>query len=323
MKISIAHRKVSGAVADRLSLAFYGGVAAIALAGQISAAEKLHLPMLIAVPGMVLLELGGVTLAARADFRRRLGETALWARLLSAFCAGVAVAINWVGHKDTSLFAAAVLAFFSALGYLVWLINSGDRRRDQLREEGKLPPTAPVYGLVQWLRHPWLTRRARALALADPSLGLYGSLATAKEAVRAEIRQAAIAAELHEQLANSVNPTAARIAVATYDLDKVAARLAAGADYDGLTALLEASITKVLLGATAEVAATRKAAQSSTGKRCPEGCKCRKHTPVRRVSTGRRTNRRRGGSRAKATEAATGTGFVMPTAEEIVSLTKA
>jgi hypothetical protein len=46
------------------------------------------------------LELGGIALAARADFRRRLGETALATRVLSAAVAGFAVVFNWIGHPD-------------------------------------------------------------------------------------------------------------------------------------------------------------------------------------------------------------------------------
>lgn len=253
---------VSGATADRLSLAFYGGVALIALAGQITAADKLGLPMLIAVPGMALLELGGVALAARSDFRRRLGETALAARILSAGVAVFAVVFNWVGHQD-NLFAAGVFSFMSALGYLVWLINSGDRRRDQLRAEGKLTSTPPVYGLAQWARRPWITRRARALASADPSLGVHGSLDAARAAKRLEQRQAAIAEALRDKLARSVDPTTARIAVHTFDLDQIAARLAAQADYDGLTALLAADMTPVLLTASAQATATKKAARKT------------------------------------------------------------
>lgn len=284
-------QEVSGTVADRLSMAFYVGVAGVALAGQISAAEKLALPMLVAVPGMALLELGGVALAARADFRRRKGESALAARVLSGVVAVFGTGFNWFGHKDTSLFAASALAFMSALGYLVWLINSGDRRRDQLRAEGKLPPTPPVYGLVQWFRKPWLTRRARALALVNPDLGLYGSLAAANTAVRVEQRQAAIAKALQAKLTASIDPTTAAIAIATYDLDVIAARLAAEADYDGLTALLAAEMTPVLMTATAKAVATRKAATTQPGKTCPEGCTCGKHTP-RKVSRRTRGTKR-------------------------------
>jgi hypothetical protein len=256
---NLANAKVSGRTADNLSMAFYAGVALIALAGQITAADKLGLPMLIAVPGMALLELGGVALAARSDFRRRLGETALAARALSAGVAVFAVVFNWVGHHD-NLFAAGVFSFMSALGYAVWLINSGDRRRDQLRAEGKLSATPPVYGIAQWVRHPWITRRARGLALADPALGLHGSLAAAKAAKRLEQRQKAIAQALRTKLAKSVDPLTATIAVHTFDLDTIAARLAAEADYDGLTALLAKDMTPVLLTASADAVATRKAA---------------------------------------------------------------
>ncbi|GIH11806.1 hypothetical protein Rhe02_98730 [Rhizocola hellebori] len=250
--------QVSGKAADRLSMAFYAGVAVIALAGQITAAERLELSMLLAIPGMALLELGGVALAARADYRRRLGENAYAARVLSGGVALFAVLFNWFGHQP-NVFAAGVFAFMSALGYLVWLINSGDKRRDQLRAEGKLTATPPVYGWAQWLKRPALTRRARALALADPTLGVHGSLSAAANAVRAEARQKAIAAALRAKLAKAADPTSAAIAVATYDLDTIAAKLAAEADYDGLTALIAAEMTPVLLTASADAVATRKA----------------------------------------------------------------
>src|SRR5205814_776559 len=144
------------------------------------------------------------------------------------------------GHHDH--LQGGFFAGMSALGYLVWLLHSGARRRDQLRATGDLPPVAPVYGWWSWLRHPGLTRRARGLALADPSLGLYGSLTAARSAARTERRQTAIAALLRRKLAAGRDPLAAQIAVTVYDLDEIAVRLAAGADYDGLTGLIAADL---------------------------------------------------------------------------------
>jgi hypothetical protein len=102
-----------------------------------------------------------------------------------------------------------------------------------------------------WLAHPLLTRRARALAKADPSLGLYDSLDAARAAVRRERRQAAIASVLHRKIKAVVkDKDTADIAVHVYDLDEIAARLAAGADYAGLTALIAADLEPARLAPT-------------------------------------------------------------------------
>jgi hypothetical protein len=237
---------VDGRRTDRGLFAFYAAVALIALAGQTGAAvEWLHWLLPFALAAVAAVEFGGIVLSAYADHRRRLGERAYAARVLSAAVAAGAVAVNWLGHHDH--LQGGFFAGMSALGYGVWLLHSGARRRDQLRAVGDLPPVAPVYGWWLWLRHPGLTRRARALALADPKLGLYGSLDAARTAVRTEQRQAAIAALLRRKLAEGRDPLAAEIAVAVYDLDEIAGRLAAGADYDGLTALIAAELTPARL----------------------------------------------------------------------------
>jgi hypothetical protein len=236
---------IDGRRTDRGLFAFYVATALIALAGQTGAAvEWLHWWPPFALAAVAAVEFGGIVLSAYADHRRRLGERAYAARTLSAAVAAGAVAVNWLGHHDQ--LQGGFFAGMSALGYAVWLLHSGARRRDQLRATGDLPPVAPVYGWL-WLRHPGLTRRARALALADATLGLYGSLAAARTAVRTERRQAAIAALLRRKLAAGRDPLAAEIAVTVYDLDLIAGRLAAGADYDGLTALIAADLTPARL----------------------------------------------------------------------------
>lgn len=232
---------VDGRWVDRALSWFYVVVALIALAGQAGAAVTwLGWPLWSALAAVAAVEFGGIALSGYADHRRRLGERALSARVLSAAVAAGAVAVNWFGHHDRM--QAGFFAGMSALGYLVWLLHSGARRRDQLRAAGTLPPIPPAYGLAAWLRHPGLTRRARTLALADPTLGLYGSLRAARTAARAEQRHAAIATVLHRKIRAVVDPTTADIAIAVYDLDQIAARLAAAADYDGLTALVGADL---------------------------------------------------------------------------------
>jgi hypothetical protein len=227
---------------------FYVVVLLVALAGQVSGAvETLHIPVAAAAPAVGALELGGIVVLANADVRRRLGERAIASRLLSAAIAAGAVAFNWLAHANHLL--GAFFAGMSALGYLVWLMHTENQRRDRLRVKGDLPPTSPAYEVVEhWLRHPWLTHRARAMAKADPRLGLYESLAAARAEVRRERRQAAISKVLHRKIRSAVDPKTADIAIAVYDLDEIATRLADGADYDGLTALIAADLAPSRLG---------------------------------------------------------------------------
>jgi hypothetical protein len=226
---------------------FYVVVLLVALAGQVSGAvEALGIPLAAAIPAVAALELGGIVVLANADVRRRLGERAVASRLLSVSIAAAAVTFNWLAHADHLL--GGFFAGMSALGYLVWLMHTENQRRDRLRLKGDLPPTTPAYEVAgHWLRHPFLTMRAKTLAKADPRLGLYDSLATARADVRRERRQAAIAKVLHRKIKAAVDPRTADIAIAVYDLDEIAGRLAAQADYDGLTALIAADLAPARL----------------------------------------------------------------------------
>ncbi|WP_327007909.1 hypothetical protein OHA72_11915 [Dactylosporangium sp. NBC_01737] len=232
---------------------FYFVVLLVALAGQVSGAvEALGIPLLWAIPAVGALELGGIVVLANADVRRRLGERATASRVLSAAIAGFAVAFNWMAHENKLL--AGFFAGMSALGYLVWLMHTENQRRDRLRATGDLPPTTPAYEVVgHWIRHPWITLRAKNLAKADERLGLYTSLAAARSEKRKEVRTKAIAKVLHRKIRAAVDPTTADIAVAVYDLDEIAVRLADGADYDGLTALIAADLSPARLASDARV----------------------------------------------------------------------
>jgi hypothetical protein len=221
---------------------FYVVVLLVALAGQVSGAvEALDLNLLAAVPAVAALELGGIVVLNNADVRRRLGERAIGSRLLSAAIAVWAVAFNWLAHADHLL--GGFFAGMSALGYLVWLTHTENQRRDRLRATGDLPPTTPAYEVVgHWLLHPWLTRRARSLAKANPALGLFESLDAASAQIRRGRRDHNIARVLRRKMRATVDKTTADIAVAVYDLDEIAGRLAAQADYDKLTGLLAADL---------------------------------------------------------------------------------
>ncbi|MDG4817013.1 MULTISPECIES: hypothetical protein [unclassified Micromonospora] len=222
--------------------AFYALVLAVALIGQVTgAAQTLDVPLIIAIPAVATLELGGVVVMADANVRRRLGERALASRLLSAAIAASAVTFNWAAHPDHLL--GGFYAAMSALGYLVWLLHAGNQRRDRLRATGNLPPTPPAYEVIgHWLRHPAITLRARTIAKAD-GLDLYDSLRHARATIEREHRNAAIAKVLHRKIRAALDTTTADIAVRVYDLDEVADRLTATADYNEITNLLAADLT--------------------------------------------------------------------------------
>lgn len=263
-------RPLADLLADRALLIFYGAVLCVALVGASQSAHRLLGWWLPAAAGAVLLtELGGVALAAFADSRRRRGERALVARVLSAVWVVGAVALQLRGHADPRTggptAASVFFAGFSAAGYCVYLLHSSARRRDALRAAGKLPEPPPVYGLWQWVRHPWLTRRARAIAVANAEirlveriaareagrpeqpttelLGRAGSLAAAAAEISAARRIAAIRRALRRRITAGVDSTLATIAVHTYDLDRIARQVAASADYTGLAGLISAELT--------------------------------------------------------------------------------
>lgn len=243
---------------------FYAVVLLTALGGQASGAvEVFEIHPLIAVPIVGALELGGMVWLRNSEVRRRLGETALISRIGSAVIAIGAAAWCWTSHSDHRW--GAFFAGMSLLGYGTYLMSSENKRRDRLRAKGQMEAPAPVYGLFQWLTHPWLTRRARLLAMASAAkraaeinlardrnehpaistevLGRMASLAAAREQVRAERREAGLAKAVEERIEKTAGKGMAKIAVATYDMEEIAKRLKRTADYDGIAALLGRELT--------------------------------------------------------------------------------
>jgi hypothetical protein len=238
----------------RINAGFYLVVLAIALTGAGQAATGwLGWWPPCAFAAVAAVELGGVALSVHADERRQLGERALPARLLSAAVATGAVLTNFFGHI-THPGRAWFFAGMSALGYTVWTIQSGARRRDQLRATGKLQHTPPAYSMLSWLTHPVTTTRARHIALANPTLGTVDSLTAAHTEQHIQRQRAAIAAVLHRKLRATVDPGTADLVTAVYDLDEIAERLRASADYPGLTALVAADLPPSNLTPTSPLA---------------------------------------------------------------------
>ncbi|MEV6967608.1 hypothetical protein AB0M47_21135 [Hamadaea sp. NPDC051192] len=229
---------------------FYVVVLLLALVGQASGVvEKLGTGWLVAFGAVIALELGGVSFLSNADVRRRLGENATVSRVVAVLVAVSAITFNLVSHWDTNWMLGAFFALMSALGFISWWTDMENRRRDRLRAKNQLAAVTPSYELWgHWLRHPLLTRRARSLARAYPQLGLYGSLEAALIVTRQEKRNEALSAALQKRLKKTVGKDMAEIAILTYDMDQVAERLRAGADYDGLTAILAAELSAVRVG---------------------------------------------------------------------------
>jgi hypothetical protein len=237
-----------------ITAAFYLAVLAVALVGSAQAAAgKLDWKLPAALAAVSAAELGGVVLSMHADSRRRLGEHAIVARIISAAIAAGAVAINFFGH-DNNRFQACFFAGFSALGYTVYLIISAARYRDAQRAANKMVSTPPVYSPWQWIRHPKITTDARRRAIKNPQLGTVASLEAARNAAQVAARRAAIATALRAKIATRVGPTYADIATLTYDMDRVAQLLADRADYNGLTDLIATELTAERITPVADVA---------------------------------------------------------------------
>jgi len=129
-------------------------------------------------------------------------------------------------------------------GYLVWLMHTENHRRDRLRARGDLPPTSPAYEVVEhWLRQPGADAEGEVAGQGRPTLGLYGSLDAAAPD-RRQRRQHAISVVLHNKIApRSTGPWPTSPSPSTTST-KIAARLAASADYDTLTDLINADLAR-------------------------------------------------------------------------------
>lgn len=253
---------------------FYLVVLGIALTGSAQVAVSwLHWPPVACYAAVAAVELGAVTLSVHGDKRRRKGERAIAARLLSAAVAVGGVAMNLLGHQHRPG-QAAFFAGMSALGYLVWLIDSGARRRDQLRAEGRLPQPRQTYSVADWLANPRLVIEARHLADETRSLGRAGSLRAAtaarveaKRAAEAETaekdRRAAIAAVVYRDVAATSDELAAALAVAALDFDAIGAGIHSAVDNASIAGRYAAALGAAVAGSVAVPAAIETAPEAA------------------------------------------------------------
>lgn len=198
-----AHQPLGGRFLRRGFGVFYLAVALVAAAGQVSAA--LHWSgwhLLGVIPLVAVLEFGGVVMAARADERRRMGERAYAALAIATAVAAMAATINYTGHLAVGqTIAAWVFAGMTVLGYAIWLVDTGYRRRDAMREAGKMRLGRPAYGwrwvkpritllaLEIWRRDQDRLRRQRQAPEAGISVDESWALARLARVVKREMRQ--------------------------------------------------------------------------------------------------------------------------------------
>lgn len=240
-----------GRLVGRLAMTFYGAAAAGAVVAQTWVAMA-HVPwpdflpvaaqLLVSLVAAGTLELLAVVVAVMSDYRMRLGERAVGLRVFSAAVAIVAAGVIVLGHWE-DIYLATGFGTLSAAAYLLALVHMAARRRDALRAAGMLAQVPPSFGLYRWIRRPVLTARAAELARVQ-GLGLRESLRQAELELRAERRRPAIAAAVESAIRSSHDdPRMAEIAVSTLDLDRIAAELAATADYAGWAERLAPAVT--------------------------------------------------------------------------------
>ncbi|MEU6858555.1 hypothetical protein AB0B28_06755 [Glycomyces sp. NPDC046736] len=218
-----------------ITAVFYAVCLVAAIFGQsLVGIAVLGLAPWFAITLAAALELAGVKFAFDAAVARAAGEHAVLPQALSYVLAAIAVGVNIFGHLVMGdVFGAAVFGLFSALAFIAFTIRAEFRRRQADRANGKAAHPTPAYGLGRWVRHHAVTKRAKALAAADPALGLYGSLAAAADAIAAEARRVEIAGLLRRKALADFggDKLRASLYVAQYDLDRIAAELCAAADH--------------------------------------------------------------------------------------------
>lgn len=201
----------------------------------------LGLPLLFAIPIVAVMELFAVVFAHNAQERRKLGEAAWASWIFAAALAAFAVVINWGGHYRANVLLAGFFAGLSAAGFIAYLIISGGKRRDVLRAEGKLAKQPPIYGPLQWLTQPRLTRRARALAI-ERGLKLHPSLAAAAAEIEQARRRRAIYALVRQDMDEAFGPQVAELVATVADPDRLAAEIERQVDWERIAAALAARV---------------------------------------------------------------------------------
>lgn len=272
--------KTEGKVVKRIIRCAYAMVLIVALVGQTTGGMALiDLPWYLVGPAMLVVEGLGATFATIANYRRRLGEQAWVAFGLACGFAAFAVWVNYNGHAGNNLVLAWFFAVFSGAGFILYIVDSAFARRDQLWIDGKIDEPPPVYGVVQSVRHPWLTRRAKALAIADPSLGRTGSLAAAATQAADERRRAAIVALVRTDMSTALGPEVAELVIRIADPDRLAREIEDLADWRGMARVYADRIDPARLEAAGQ-AGSKKEARAAARAAKPAGSAPDQTAPV-------------------------------------------
>jgi hypothetical protein len=235
---------------DKLSVTFYGISALCAVVGSsMGIVSKVpswpewipeYAQYAASVVPVTVIELGGVVSAALGDVRRQKGESAYGYRILSATVAGAAVLWQLWSHDFE--WYAWLFAGFTSFAYMLYLLSSGARRRDALRLRKQMLNVTPQYPLWMQIRHPQVVRLAKSLALSN-DLGIIESLAAAREELSTQKRRETIARALERAIKKAYKDSdAANIALATYDLEKLAAKIEGNADYEGWAEVISTNL---------------------------------------------------------------------------------
>lgn len=253
------HQPLGGRLLSRSFGAYYLSVAMVAAAGQVSAAtywSGWHL--LGVIPLVAVLEFGGVVMAARADVRRRMGERAYAALAISTSVAGMAATINFTGHMAAGqTIAAWVFASLTVLGYVIWLVDTGYRRRDAMRAVGKMRAGRPAYGwrwirlritllaLEIWRKDQDRLRRERRAPEAGISVDESWALARVARVTKREMRQGGSSGG-YDELALILYDAArvAEAARAMVDHEALARRIAERVSVDAIDAAIARSAAR-------------------------------------------------------------------------------
>lgn len=222
-------------------------------------------PMWLAVPVVFVLELFAVVFASEAEDRRALGEAAYATFGLAVTFAGFAVAINWFGHAHADVLLAAFFAGLSAFGFVTYVVTSAAYRRDVLRAQGKMAAVPPIYGIVQWVTEPALTRRAKAIALGNRSLNdRTKSLAAAREEARVAARRRAIYDVVRADMDGAFGPQVAELVARVADPDRLGEEIERLVDWKAIAGTFAARVDPARL-AKAVAAADQRREQAAAG----------------------------------------------------------
>jgi hypothetical protein len=237
---------------DKIAYVFYSAAALTSVVGSaLGAMSKIPWPpgyftppveFFVAAVPVSVIELGGVVAAALGDVRRQLGERALGYRFISG---SIAVgAVIWQLYSHDFHWYGWAFGAFSIIAYAMYLLHSASRRRDSLRGKKRMAELAPVYPLWMRIRHPQVVRLATSLAREDSKMTLFESLHEAESELAERRRHRTIAKALKVAIKGAYkDPQAAEIALATYDLNSLAEKIAGNADYEGWAAVISKNLS--------------------------------------------------------------------------------